>query len=403
MFHRKTLNLAVAAAVSGMATVSTNALADAAFFPHVVVSDTVTTIVSVINTTSDLYNFDGSRIPWNQRTGQGFLHYRLFYKDAAILEDPCTELDVHLPTSVNDLQTIDLGASDYSGVLFEPPANPFHPPVVQWQGYDYALGSQARTMMPANTALRGYLLVDNAESDNGVYVNGEPTIFGEAVVVEWGVGATWGYTAFTKQDDSRNVEQNPDFDNEFDFEDAASVSGYPLAFFPWEGADAVFSGLMTTALIHPKANAENGQPGWADSDMSENPNINKVSMYLTTAQNPANWGSSLGMFDRDETPVSGGVIRDVTCVGRVSISSLVSDNVRLQEGGWGRLRNSTVVTWASDLSNGITTTGTQREYSAATIYKLEYGGQLDGLPVGDVGDIWNNAFWIPNRRSVYND
>lgn len=404
MFHRKTLNLAVAAAMTGVASVSTNALADAAFFPHVVVSDTVTTIVSVINTTSDLYNFDSSRIPWNQRTGQGFLHYRLFYKDAASLSDPCVELNVHLPTSVNDLQTIDLGATDYSGVLFEPPANPIHPPVVPWQGYDYALGSQARAMMPEGTALRGYLLVDNAESDGGAYLNDEPTVFGEAVVVEFGVGATWGYSAFSKQDDSQNVQQNPDFDNEFDFEDAASISAYPLAFMPFEGAEGVSSGLMTTAVIHPQSNREGGVPGWADSDMSENPNNNKVSMYLTTHPEPAPWGSSIGIWDRDETPVSGGVIRDVTCVGRVPISSLVNDNARLAEGGWGRLRNSAVVTWASTIEvtpgNTITTTGTSREYDAAVIYKLEYGALLNGL---EIGGTWNNAFLIPNSYEVYSD
>lgn len=404
MFHRKTLNTAVAAAMAGLGAVSSNVLADAAFFPHVVVSDTVTTIVSVINTTNDLYDVTGQRIPWNARTGQGFLHYRMYYKDAASLDDPCEELNVNLPTSANDLQTIDLGASDNSGVLFEPPVNPIHPPVVQWAGYDYALGSQARAMMPAGTALRGYLLVDNAESDGGVYLNDEPTVFGEAVVVEFGVGATWGYHAFSKQDDSQNVEQVPDYDNEFDFEDAASISGYPLAFMPFEGAEGVSSGLMVTALIHPGTNRENGVPGWPDSDMSENPNINKVSLYLTTHQSPANWGSSIGIYDRDEVPVSGGIIEDVTCVGRVSIHSLVNDNVRLAEGGWGRLRNSAVVTYASTIEvspgNTITTTGTVREYDAAVIYKLEYGALLNGL---DIGGTWNNAFLIPNDYEVYSD
>jgi len=407
MFHRKTLNVAVAAALGGMVTASSNVLADAVLFPHVVVSDTVTTIVSVINTTNDLYNVNGDRIPWNARTGQGYLHYRIFYKDAANLTRACDEYDTWLPTSVNDLQTIDLGATDGSGVLFETPNRTGHARVVGWEGNDYALGTYARGDLNG-AALRGYLLVDNAESDAPGYVNDEPTIFGEAIVVEWGVGATWGYHAFSKQDDSVWEQANPDFDREFDFEDAASISSYPVSFLPLEvGAtpdDQIMTSFMVTPVIYPKADTEQGSPGYPDSDMSENPAIANTSIYLHTTPHPMNWGSDLGLWDRDEVKHSGGNIVNVTCVGRVSVQSLLSDTWvdtnRLVDGGWGRLRNSTMVSWNDTLSNGTPTTGAWRVYDSAIIYKLEYGMKLNGLHVGGT---WNNAFLIPNSYDVLSD
>jgi hypothetical protein len=400
MFQRKPLTTAITMVFGAMAAASVNVQADATFFPHVVVSDTVTTIVSVINTTDQLYSFSGDKLKGNERNGKGFLHYALFYKDAASNSEPCLEFNTYLPSSINDVQTIDLGADDNSGVLFEPTTKN-----VINTGYDYALGTQARLNLDKGEALRGYLLVDNASSgsgsESGGYDEDEPTIFGEAFVVEFGVGATWGYAAFSKQDNSENPEADY-FDNEFDFEDAASVSGYPVEVLPLGGPEAVTSSFMVTPVVNPKA--PSGE-SYADSDMSENPGVNTAELYLTTSKSKeVNWGTERGMWDRDENKISGGIIRSVTCVGRVPIRTLISDNFsdnhKLVNGGWGRLVNGAVYTYKTNNGAVDTSTFTAREYDAAVIYKLEYGTELNGLSVGGT---WNNAFMIPNDYEVFAD
>lgn len=398
MFQRKPLTTAITMVFGAMAAASVNVRADATLFPHVVVSDTVTTIVSVINTTDELYGFTGEALGRDERDGKGFLHYAIHYKAADDNAAPCMEFNTYLPSSINDVQTIDLGAEDGSGVLFEPA-----PKMVINQGYDYALGTQARTNLADGKALRGYLLVDNAMSDSNSdgYDEDEPTVFGEAFIVEFGVGATWGYTAFSKQDDSRDPEAGV-FDNEFDFEDAASLSGYPVQVLPLAGPEAVISAFMVTPVINPRA--PRGE-SWANSDMSENPNQNTVQLYLSTSSDrDATWETQKGLFDRDEGKKSGAIVKSVTCVGRVPITSLISDNFTannaLANGGWGRLKNGTVYTYQSNNGGVSSSTFTAREEDAAIIYKLEYGTELNGL---DVGGTWNNAILIPNDYEVYSD
>ncbi|MGQ9831139.1 MAG: hypothetical protein ACUVQI_05915, partial [Thermochromatium sp.] len=144
MFAKNTLASAVAAAIGVSAVGVTQA--DTLFFPYVALSDTVTTIVSVINRTDN--NWDQSGNP-----GTTHLHYRLYYKNIAKGEDllkNCEEYEEYLPTSRFDIQTIDLGGvfgDSTAGVLFNDPSINN-----KWKqsGRDYALG---RNVKPA----RGYL------------------------------------------------------------------------------------------------------------------------------------------------------------------------------------------------------------------------------------------------------
>ncbi|MGQ9659159.1 MAG: hypothetical protein ACUVT0_03490, partial [Thermochromatium sp.] len=181
MFAKNTLASAVAAAIGVSAVGVTQA--DTLFFPYVALSDTVTTIVSVINTTDDNWNENGDSV------ASTHLHYRLYYKtitkdeDREYLLKNCEEYDEYLPTSRNDIQTIDLGGvfgDSTAGVLFNDPSINN-----KWKqsGRDYALG---RNVKPA----RGYLVVDN--SDTTV----DRTLAGEAFVFEFGSGAAWGYQAY---------------------------------------------------------------------------------------------------------------------------------------------------------------------------------------------------------------
>lgn len=398
MFQPKPLNSAIAVALGALAAVSSNVQADAAFFPHVVVSNTVTTIVSVVNTSHDLYG------PQDDD-----LHYTLMYKNAANNADTCAEFNTFLPSSKNDLQTIDLGApledingNPDNGVLFEPGGGSN---VAYTDADRYNIGTVARNRMAGNPALRGFLLVDNDKSGGN---EEKPSVFGEAIVVEFGVGATWGYSAFSRLDDSR---PNPtEFNEEGDFDDAASKDGYPIQFLPLIGDGSAISALMITPVVAPKANGEYCDNNtdlavaspecrqWPDSDMFDAYGPNS---YTATVQLFQDYYQNVpGLYNRDEDPISGSRPQPVTCVGRVEISTLFADVIGesdpLAQGGWGRLANWTTVTYKDEGGK----TYTEKERDVAVIYKLEYGNEFNGL---NIGGTWNNAFWIPNDFEVFID
>jgi hypothetical protein len=239
--------------------------------------------------------------------------------------------------------------------------------------------------MTGQPALRGFLLVDNAESDSS---ERRPSMFGEAIVVEFGVGATWGYSAFSRLDNTRN---DPDgFDDEGDFDDAASKDGYPIQFLPLIGDGSAISALMITPVVAPQANSYDGKT-WADSDMFDAYGPNSYTATVQLFQDARQWRA--GLYNRDEDPISGSRPQSVTCVGRVEISTLFADVIGeddpLAQGGWGRLANWTEV-------KGLE----EAERDVAVIYKLEYGNEFNGL---NIGGTWNNAFWIPNDFEVFID
>ena len=361
MFAKNTLASAVAAAI-GVSAVGV-AQADTVFFPYAALSPTVTTIVSVINTSADNWTADGSAVANNH------LHYRFYYKSVANGEDllaPCEEYNEYLPTSPNDIQTIDLGGifgSDTAGVLFNDPSINN-----KWQqsGRDYAFG---RYIQPA----RGYLTVDNSDGDgrdsdaNG---DGFPddgiTLVGEAFAFEFGSGAAWGYQAYES--------------NSPDFRFAASRSPSNIAIMP-------FSEMTTAFFVTPV-------------DWNQHPDIRnsyraRIDIRTTVRGD---------LFDRDENLISGTLPQDVVCVGRVNAADMLSDGTlaRLQDGGWGRIYNYRVVdvanngNWApanfsATVSGGLVPAADQ--YNAddgAVVIKLEYntGGTFNNEAVGGV---YNNA------------
>ncbi|QGU33809.1 hypothetical protein [Thermochromatium tepidum] len=295
MFAKNTLASAVAAAI-GVSAVGV-AQADTVFFPYAALSPTVTTIVSVINTTDDNWNQSGAYAATH-------LHYRFYYKNIAAGEgllNNCEEYNEYLPTSRNDIQTIDLGGvfgSNTAGVLFNDPSVNN-----RWQqsGRDYALG---RNVQPA----RGYLTVDNSDGTI-VDLDGDDgeTLAGEAFVFEFGSGAAWGYQAYSSDD--------------ADFRFAASQSPSPVALMP-------FNEITTAFFVTPVSIDQT--PDFANDYRAR-------IEFVTTARGD--------LYDRDENLISGTVPQDVVCVGRINASSLLSDGTaaRLVNGGWGQLWNYRLV------------------------------------------------------------
>jgi hypothetical protein len=307
MFAKNTLASAVAAAI-GVSAVGV-AQADTVFFPYAALSPTVTTVVSVINTSRDNWDQAG-----NYATGaNSHLHYRFYYKSVADGENllaSCQEYNEFLPTSYNDIQTIDLGGvfgSDTAGVLFNDPSINN-----RWQqsGRDYAFG---RYIQPA----RGYLTIDNSDGVNNYDpndwdgidgINDGETLAGEAFVFEFVSGAAWGYQAHSS-------------DNE-DFRGAASQSPSNVALMPISQMNTAF--FVTPVSINQHPDVQNDY---------------RARIELVSSLDPLRQRGDL--YDRDENLVSGTLTADVVCVGRVNLASMLSAGTanRLADGGWGRLWN----------------------------------------------------------------
>lgn len=362
MFHRKPLNTAISMALGAMAAVSTAAQADTMFFPHVVNSDTVTTVVSVVNTSGYLWNTSGAG---GSGSGYDRLHYRFWAKVADQNDAECVEFDTYLPTSKNDLQTIDLGADPGPGVLFEPGLGKAN---VKWDqpNTSYALATEARYQF-GGAAVRGFLLIDN----DAYSTNPFGSLYGEAIVIEFSNGASWGYQAYSRAG------------NDYDYEAYGAVSGYPLTLLPFVGGAQATA--TTAFMVTPVVDSVAPQGAhWADSEMD------KAGGYSATIS----WGGIL--FDRDENLVSAGRPQSVTCIGRIDATELFATAVptKLQNGGWGHLYNATTYTYVSTLTiSGQTLTQTveSEQEHAAVIFKLEYGNAFDGV---NLGGTYNNAFPI---------
>lgn len=286
MFAQNTLASALTAAI-GVSMVGL-VQADAVFFPYVTLTDTTTTIVSVMNATAN--NWDGSG-----RVGATHLHYRFYYKPLTSgLTSPCEEYDEYLPTSRNDIQTIDLGGvfgAQTAGVLFKDPSINN-----KWKqsGRNYALG---RYTKPAY----GYLIVDNSDTNPA-----DETLTGEAIVFDFKSGISWGYQAHSSTDG--------------DFRSAASQSPASVAIMP-------FDEFATSFFVTPVSIAQD--------DFMNN--------YRARVELSASGRGDL--YDRDENLWSGTIVRDMTCVGRIKAEQLMSAALlsRVSNGGWGKILSYRVV------------------------------------------------------------
>jgi hypothetical protein len=322
MFAKKKLSVAVAFAAGSMAMGGMQAAqADSVFFPYISGSDTVTSIVSVINTSSRNYEVSGNG---------NYLQYTMYFKQAPNAEndDVCNKIDTRLPTSKNDIQTIDItdrfGTPGDLGVLFDDPSVNN-----QWMqaGRNYALAKN-------RTPFRGYLVVDNAASERRNRT-GEPTLTGEAFMFEFANGSAWGYQAYHQVGDD-NPSARPYRGSEFDYEFAASASPSTVNMMPFDEFDTSF---LVTPINIIGYTAPSGKDG-VDENMRPQPtNYFQAEIDL---QSPNRETGTFALYDRDEVPVSGTTPQRVTCVGKVAARDLLSPgtaDAELLKGGWGYIVN----------------------------------------------------------------
>jgi hypothetical protein len=378
MLNRKKLTVAVAVALGTSAAALSTAQAGQLFFPQSAVSNTVTTIFSIINTLG------------NSPATTDRLHYRYYYKvkppatgDAETDEDAwnalyCEETNEYLPTSKFDIQTIDVTGALDSNVLDES-GNPtgvlFNDPSFKnsWKqkGANYAL---ARGV---DVPHRGYLVVEHPEEQ---WVPSKYSgLYGEAIVFEFGAGAAWGYQGFNKPGKEGNY---------CNFSAAASNSPSHVAVFPFEEAEFTTK-FMVTPLFNPK-----GYPDVCPNDS----NWNYATIELEASQY---YGNNVVMFDRDENPISGATPKEVVCVGAVTAEYLINDGSKgkAPDGGWTGVLNYAEGGGLVCEGDGCPcdTEGTlgcetwSRE-PAALLFKLEYG--LTSAINGAAPGVYNNAIYL---------
>jgi hypothetical protein len=402
----------IAAAVAaglGVSMVGMNAAqADTILFPHFVMSPTVTTILSVMN--GDYTKFTGDE-----------LHYRYYFKDvsAAASSTPpnarqCEEYDIWNPTSPNDIVTFDISAHfdvDDQGVLFEPAsANAKNVTYVD----DFAQLGRTQPVSPT----RGYLLVDNTTRD-GLILNPEVQLSGEAIVIEFTTGSAWGYNAFNPSEIwgfTPGIGAAPgtlNLLNPNDFSDRVEVNGEVLI----APRTTTFAGLPPVPTI-----AEQQANFWVPVSITPWDEIDSALLVTAVSTNMGTRESYNGstalqlragpqgadgiMFNRDERAYSGPGGAGVTCVGRIEFADLVGLTVQqaTPQGGWTNLVISSgqAIVFKAEINTSLPVdTGTFNN-----IYQLRKGireslgrplatAGWNYLPVFNIPGIDNNAPFAP--------
>lgn len=390
-FKMNKLATAVAVTLGTSAVVVGTVQADEILFPYVVSSQTVATILSVINN-ADI-NFDG--------TAPSNLHYRYYYKsgsNAANNTASCQEVNRSLPSSANDIVTFDAAgqfANDNLGILFENTKRSVLPSAGN-QGY----GKSSFALLKGVTQpVRAFLIVDNNDFTGGAAGFGtRETLAGEAIVLEFVNGAAWGYQAYNAAgryitDGAGNLLRT----NAYDFSDFSETAGEviagqsnlgyaPVAIAPF---NATGGELLTKFFVTPISPTTQKNGVW----VSGNQLNNRLNARLQLAIQDLGLGATGVMYDRDEVPISGQALQNVVCVGAVDASTLLSEGALLQvaDGGWSN------ITVKEGTTSGAVST------PEAIVIKLEYNTekplQLDGDKESPaIREIINNAIWL--RRGI---
>lgn len=354
------------------------AQADSIFFPYVVNGGSVTTIVHIIDSTPAGSYYDASGNV-GATAAHNRLHYTLVNKSGANATNnaaTCGEVNYYLPHSPFDLQSVDLGArfslAADKGVLFNDPGvnNNWRPAVSG--ALTYAMAQAAG----GGAAVRGYLIVDNAQFGFA------PLISGEAMVFEFAGGAAWGYRATT------NAAAAADNDvPEFDFS-VSALSGAVVGATRTQIGQVSFMPLpeTTTRFFVTPLNRNAADLPAPVGGINDTMHPIVSSAYGTyTTQLLMSTGTGVA-YDRDENLVSGTVLQPVTCVGAVNMLDLLSVGAAavLQNGGWGDL-------WTQFPGNVAPTAAQVERTRRAAVTKLDFNaaGTFNGQATSGT---YNNAF-----------
>jgi hypothetical protein len=318
------------------------AQAGTVLFPQIAVSPTITTVISVMNAG------DGFLVN-KARPSEESLHYQYFYKRWESIADNqtvCDKYDDFLPTSKNDIQTMDFGGAVFGvgnrSVLYEDPAkfsvrNNWDVGTVD---YGMANGlSDAKGVIPAQ---RGFLLVSNDSTDPWA------NLAGEAFFIDIANGASWGYQAF------QNATAE---DYNFDW-----VASSPNSLVSIMDPNEITTKFLVT-VIDDDIVGDSHQGRAYDEEVMVGTRILNVNGTVEP-----------GIYNRDEGPKSGSTDKPVVCVGALTITDLLPNIVvNTEVGGWTNITNY-------EREGTEKSPGSARP--SAAIFKVEFGTEIDGVPVG---------------------
>ena len=361
-----------------------DAKADAIMFPWIVKSDTVSTLVSIVNTCGQLGTYGGGLL--NLIT-----HYEYWYKEtnANGQTEICIPHSDKIPTSKDDIITFDASCNINGGqALFNDPS--------PYGGASFCLNEPSPR--------RAFLLVDNNTpqfSSDGVNLDG--TLFGEAIVMELQSGAAWGYIAYNAAGGQTDSQSDPVY-----FFDGLDLLGEVNLGAPVPGAIPVEytqtvllppNVISTRLFVTPIQSPVIGIPAGGNQRVG---NAN-VRIQLRTME-PATGALVDGIYDSDENPMDGTPNKDIVCTSADDLSALINPGnyntwVATGENGWAYivLEPGTVDVNPVDFIVDNPT-------NEAIIGKLEYTAAgltfpSDGTTVpGAV----NNFVWLRNNASLPN-
>jgi hypothetical protein len=260
--------------------------ADAILFPWIVKNNTVSTIISVVNTA-------GIAIPG---IFQNSLHYQYYYKETTANQNTevCDQLNFVRSTSANDIVTFDasgLNIVNNGKPLYNDPG-PY---------YDEKFN------LTVADPRRAFLIVDNntaefVEDDENV----DGSLYGEALLMDHVTGLIWGYTAYN----ARLLGKADLMNDQVSFRDGHDYQGQVIGSTEagWtvlQPPEEFFTRYYVTPI---------GLYGQRYEDIN-------TRVYLSYTEEG---GTDRGLFDIDENPIDFHRTMNIVCTGVLDLSDLIS-------------------------------------------------------------------------------
>jgi hypothetical protein len=353
-----------------------DAKADAIMFPWIVKSDTVSTLISLVNTCGPIGTYGGGLLNLE-------VHYEYWYKESTAngQTETCDQHSDKIPTSKDDIITFDASCNiNHGDALFNDPS--------PYGGASFCLNE--------TSPRRAFLLVDNNTPQyvtDGVNVDG--TLYGEAIVMEIAAGAAWGYIAYNSAGGEVGTQSAA-----VSFIDTTDLQGEVV----WgEDSLGIIQEYTQTVLLPPDVFTTKmfvtpiSDPDQGGTGNQREGDIN-TRIQLRTME-PLTSELVDGIYDSDENPMDGTPNKNIVCTSGDDLSSLINPGnynswTASGENGW-----AFVVLSPGDVD--ANTDGTaDNPSSMACIGKLEYttaGLTVDGTTVpGAV----NNFVWLRNNFTL---
>jgi hypothetical protein len=351
--------------------------ADTLLFPWIVKSDSVSTVISVVNTAESVSEAFG---------GPGELHFQYFFKNSTAngQTERCSAGSKRAPASKDDIVSFDTSAHWGEGKpLFDDDTN----------------GDESLALS-ASSPRRAFLIVDNddrefveaVENLGGSRTNVDGTLYGEAIVIEKDSGSAWGYIAYNGVGGQRESGENP---NEVRFGPYRDQMGEVISDSETTQTVILPTDLVETRFFMTPVNTSTQRIGDANS---------AVQLCAT----PDNDGGcdQPGIWRNDERVFNGAPEKQIVCTSADTLEDL------LTEDSWNEFSGQTatdyhgqgwtnIVVNRGDMDN-IDPTHNYEEDQEMIIGKLEFSiGSIDfdGAGGGDAASgTFNNFVWLRDNE-----